>query len=1663
VRQRFVVRPSTLFPTMQCDAANPSLGLELEQTRFCSGPAGPCECRYNVWSDWSICPVPCGGGGLPGDRGEGDGSSTDNIAKQRRFRPSVPDPRNPSSGGEQLYVFTGTTQEPNFLYALNYNGAGWTRGNVTASATSHKTEYSGLPRPLWPEISSSGSASPTIYAVNLAHKDAYAYQGEFEVGTKQQLLEAFRNPDNWASLPARPRPSRPNSVPTDEPFSVIDGATPGLATSQETSSTTVGIGPGAVALLSFSSEELGELSFVALSQLSPGVQIHITDHAWTNTASTPSSVSYPQYLPDGHFGSEGGILTYTVPSDGLSPGEIVHFDPKDPSWRETETGFKLSRGCPLQSEWRACNVRPCPFTCDAFEWGAWSACTRSCLGPNGEIGERARQRFITRPSGDGKACPEVQESVQCNAVACPVDCTVSEWQPWTSCSANCGPGRRSRYRTIMQEALYGGTCNLDLTQEEPCMVAVCDTYCELTGWMDVTACTGFCANANFPHFKVVQRVVTKQGIVCPTTTFKTISCELPKCGNDCKLSLPNITDRTGNSHIPECSVACQADQGVRTWVLSIAEPALISSGQVEESAPEYEAKMPHFGRCLPDRSLIVEIPCSGEQDCTGSFPTYTDCVVSEWGEWGQCSHQCGLNDPLYPTVSMGYQIRSRMIITAPYNSTMGKKCGPLTETRMCSNSDGGDDSAEAATSEEQNTWASLNYSWAYAVASAGGSMDGFCGRSCSVTDWSAWSSCPTAKESLLFQDDKELEGAEFGCVVSGIGHDAQRTRSRSIMSVDTCITDATEVGFPITSQGEETVASEMVSPCVQCSFYDGKLEETAACNLPVCGTPCQLSDWKTVDNCSAEEESQQCESEEQDTSSESSRRVPRVRLIIKPSDYSRAAAIECDEALSTTEACEDLQPVNTTSEYETAEICMSSSCVMSPWGEWGKPYIVVENKRHFCVPPETDQAGNVGSITLGAIGWQERWRYKITDRDPETPDGVGISCNDPGNRTVSVPCDEFRDPEDSEDECSNRVLTLDNGTEMEQRRWQVLPCEGVVDCEVGEWSSYGQCSSECNGGFQARTRSIIVHPRTATYVPDGSLPKDIFPKPCAPLSYTRTCNNEPCACMEEDSSTSCRVTQWSPWSTCTAACGGGNNIRVALSIIPAACGGAACTGGDQDGISTAVSLVERQDCGFAPCHSPHCAYTWGSWSECDLDSCLQHRGEVIVRQGDASMGGLVCVVTSRTSSFINNKQSAQRSSYFSWGVFGNRFAYDLQWQHRRCLIDACNQNPTPAPSPSPSPNHIWVPASPIIVLAGPNPKYLSADRVDLIWKDPGAECIAQPLDTAQVEGEINSVGDEKVPTTLLSIVQRWVAEANPPYWHAVPDTEMSEAGGMGQGIPSIIRGAVATYRVLYNCTYTVDLGEGFSSGEISLHARPMARTVVVKDWQCPICTGASAMENESLNTLVVEASFPYTDSFLPPDPDHLGEGRCTDALDGPVQHTVAGTELSGSIRKVVGWTKNGIRVNVESTGTYRLTYMIVDRHGNWNYGFGSAENWPPYLNPEHQAICEGGRGYIRTVVVRDTLQPVISLQTSAVVSSLGNRRLHEEAAALTLIRGAFVPRTNSVLGPAVVITIVGILLLGVYIYKQIFAGSRISFPMSARWHWNIKKMRKARDHVDESL
>jgi len=103
---------------------------------------------------------------------------------------------------------------------------------------------------------------------------------------------------------------------------------------------------------------------------------------------------------------------------------------------------------------KSCNNEACPVDCVQEPWSGWSKCSAEC---GGGVEQRVRRTLVPMKYG-GQSCGDTKQEIECNTQACDVDCQLSAWTAWSSCSKDCGGGTRKRTRYVVKAATGAGKC-----------------------------------------------------------------------------------------------------------------------------------------------------------------------------------------------------------------------------------------------------------------------------------------------------------------------------------------------------------------------------------------------------------------------------------------------------------------------------------------------------------------------------------------------------------------------------------------------------------------------------------------------------------------------------------------------------------------------------------------------------------------------------------------------------------------------------------------------------------------------------------------------------------------------------------------------------------------------------------------------------------------------------------------------------------------------------------------------------------------------------------------------------------------------------------------------------------------------------------------------------
>ena len=146
----------------------------------------------------------------------------------------------------------------------------------------------------------------------------------------------------------------------------------------------------------------------------------------------------------------------------------------------------------------SCDVSPCPINGNYSEWSLFTACSKTCGN-----GSQARSRTCTNPTPlfggiDCKALGPNTETRQCFLRHCSVHGNYTPWSQFSSCSATCGPGTRSRHRLCSNpKPQFGGDDCSKLgpsSEVASCNVGPCPVHGNYSEWSPFGSCSKSCEN-----------------------------------------------------------------------------------------------------------------------------------------------------------------------------------------------------------------------------------------------------------------------------------------------------------------------------------------------------------------------------------------------------------------------------------------------------------------------------------------------------------------------------------------------------------------------------------------------------------------------------------------------------------------------------------------------------------------------------------------------------------------------------------------------------------------------------------------------------------------------------------------------------------------------------------------------------------------------------------------------------------------------------------------------------------------------------------------------------------------------------------------------------------------------------------------------------------------
>jgi hypothetical protein len=137
--------------------------------------------------------------------------------------------------------------------------------------------------------------------------------------------------------------------------------------------------------------------------------------------------------------------------------------------------------------------------CDLSDWvaGACSAsCDDECPDPKNPYAcggfQLLTRTAVAMPNECGHKCSAFARKKKCNQVKCPIDCEMSKYSSFSTCSADCGGGVQGRTRSVLTFPQNGGMGCPTSQESRNCHTGSCDKNCKLKKWSKWSPCSVAC-------------------------------------------------------------------------------------------------------------------------------------------------------------------------------------------------------------------------------------------------------------------------------------------------------------------------------------------------------------------------------------------------------------------------------------------------------------------------------------------------------------------------------------------------------------------------------------------------------------------------------------------------------------------------------------------------------------------------------------------------------------------------------------------------------------------------------------------------------------------------------------------------------------------------------------------------------------------------------------------------------------------------------------------------------------------------------------------------------------------------------------------------------------------------------------------------------------------
>ncbi|CDW52715.1 angiogenesis inhibito [Trichuris trichiura] len=277
-----------------------------------------------------------------------------------------------------------------------------------------------------------------------------------------------------------------------------------------------------------------------------------------------------------------------------------------------EEGDSTSNCLGDSAEVRSCSVTACDETTNS--WTEWTSCSATC-------GEGIKSR--RKQCGSQSNCVAYVEKAPCNLGECKLlqSSFLSDWQSWSDCSASCGIGHRQRIRDCLSnDKAY---CPPEeLVEVQSCHVTPCLSESVWSEWSQWTTCSADCGGGRQSRRRsCIQNSLSKAS--CNGFSIEEQSCNASPCNTVERDSVRGefiiflerrFTPPTWSSWSSWSRCSCHTSSHIRVRM------CIVSDVQTA-------------GFCLG--------PSVEEASCLAETCDPVDGGWALWSEWSSCTASCG--------------------------------------------------------------------------------------------------------------------------------------------------------------------------------------------------------------------------------------------------------------------------------------------------------------------------------------------------------------------------------------------------------------------------------------------------------------------------------------------------------------------------------------------------------------------------------------------------------------------------------------------------------------------------------------------------------------------------------------------------------------------------------------------------------------------------------------------------------------------------------------------------------------------------------------------------------------------------------------------------------------------------------------------------------------